>query len=431
MLPTENNSKIIMNTINQFCYKHGFDNRKAVIFGCTLYAGEIIKWLRQNGIDIAGFIDNDRSKVGSLCSGVLVHEPSWVMTLDKVIVIIASPNYSREMKGQVLNFGLKSQQILDIPVENPQEYRGVPLDEQFEKRLCLAKDGLKKYLDLIDCDTDILVVFPYPGTGDIYLACGFLRLYLEKKGYKNPLLVVSKNSCKEVAQLYGYERISVVSQADIESLLLIWQILGSNVIKIKPALFWGWNTKYYFRNYKGFSNISFIDYFKYDVFELGKKDRFEHPKKKDNKDVVSALFTIHNLVENRTVIIAPYAGSFISSISMETWECIVVELKKKGYTVCTNCYGKEIPIKGTIPIKFEYEIAVEVLEKAGGFIAVRSGLCDVVSSANAKMLVIYESNYLASDIEYFGIKKMGLNEGIVEMNYRDPESFVKVIKERY
>ena len=58
-------------------------------------------------------------------------------------------------------------------------------------------------------------------------------------------------------------------------------------------------------------------------------------------------------------------------------------------------------------------------------------MCDVVSSANAKMLVVYESNYLASDIEYFGIKKMGLNDKITEIDYCEQDSFLRTIDGMY
>jgi len=431
MLPSKNNLEIIEKTISQFGIQCGSKKPKGVIFGCTLYAGDIIRILKKNSIEVVAFIDNDNSKVGSLCSGIMVFEPSWVTTVDGVVVIIASPNYGREMKGQILGLGLKMEQILEIPVKNPQEIEETNLDDQFSKQVLLMKRGLEKYNELISRDTDILVVFPYPGTGDIYLACGFLGVYLKKNDYRRPLLVVSKMACEKVARLFGYDQVVVVSQIDIDNMLLGWQMLGSVKVKIKPALFWGWNTKYYFRNYKSFPNVSFIDYFKYDVFDLDKKDEFQHPIKSSNKNLVSKLFANQKLIEARTIIIAPYAGSFISSISMETWENVVGLLKHKGYTVCTNCYGKEEPIRGSFPLKFGYEIAVEVLERAGGFIAVRSGLCDVVSSANVKMLIIYESNYLASDIEYFGIKKMGLSNHVTEIDYYDPKSFLEFIDDQY
>ena len=431
MLPTKSNSEIIKKTIDRFCDQHVFDDNSVVIFGCTLYAGNIIECLNNKEIEVTAFIDNDTSKVRNYCSGIKVYEPEWIATADRVVVIIASPTYGREMKGQLLGLGFAKEKILEIPVENPSLAQAFTIEERYEKKLCEVKKGLKTYSELMTEDIDVLVVFPYPGTGDIYMACGFLKLYLEKMGYEEPLLVVSKSSCEKVARLFDYNNIVVISQSDIDNLLLIWQFLGSEVIKVKPALFWGWNTKYYFRAYRKMKTISFIDYFKYDVFDLDKKDMFQHPSGKDNAKEVSSLFAKYDLVEGKTVIIAPYAGSFISSISIDTWENAVKILKDKGYTVCTNCVGEEKTLHGTIRLEFDYRIAVEVLERAGGFIAVRSGLCDVVSSANAKMLVVYESNYLASDIEYFGIKKMGLNDKITEIDYCEQDSFLRTIDGMY
>ena len=96
-----------------------------------------------------------------------------------------------------------------------------------------------------------------------------------------------------------------------------------------------------------------------------------------------------NLKKGRTVILAPYAGSFQSNIPSEAWERLVHSLKSMGYDVCTNCYGeKERPIKNTIPIQFSYEEGIPLIEYAGGFVAVRSGLCDILSQANCSMVIL-------------------------------------------
>ncbi len=431
MIPTKENTEIIRKTINEFWLLKGFENRRIVIFGCTLYACDIIQCLKEINIEVFAFIDNDNSKVDSFCSGIKVYNPAWVTTVDRAIVIIASHNYGREMKGQMINLGLKTNQILEIPVKNPLLPQVISDEERFKIKLEDAQRGLQKYKELIEEDTDLLIVFPYPGTGDIYLACGFLKLYLSQKTYQNPKLVVSKESCKKVARLFDYTNVSIVSQTDLENVLLIWQLLGSDVIKVKPVLFWGWNTKYYFRDYRKQGKMSFIDYFKYDVFDLNEEDQFEPPIKKNHDNEIARLFEKYGLINKKTVIIAPYAGSFVSSIPMNVWEQVAAMLRTKGYKVCTNCYGDEVPIKGTTPFRFDYDIAVNVIEEAGNFIAIRSGLCDIVSSASAKMLIIYESNYPASDIECFGIKKMGLNNTVSEIDYCGSETFLNTIEIMY
>ena len=40
--------------------------------------------------------------------------------------------------------------------------------------------------------------------------------------------------------------------------------------------------------------------------------------------------------------------------------------------------------------------------------------CDIVSSANCKMVIIYENGFNASRYEYFSLRKMGLNDSVEE-----------------
>ena len=57
---------------------------------------------------------------------------------------------------------------------------------------------------------------------------------------------------------------------------------------------------------------------------------------------------------------------------------IVVELIKLGVTVCTNCAGREKPIKGAKSFPFPLEKAEAVLDYAGYFLGLRSGFCDLI-----------------------------------------------------
>ena len=196
-------------------------------------------------------------------------------------------------------------------------------------------------------------------------------------------------------------------------------------------LFWGWDTKHYYRIYRNHKELSFSDYFKYDVMGLEEETEFRHPMLHQDEECVNKIFSQKNLKQGKTIIIAPYAGSFKSALTIKNWEDIATKLKKKGYDVCTNCFGREEPIPGTETIQFSYEQAVDVLNGAGGFIGIRSGLCDVVSNSKCKMLIIYESNYLASDYEYFSLKKMGLNNNVIEIEFETNDKLIREIDTLY
>lgn len=429
MLPTTENRKIIEDTIRENYINNHLKNKRIIIFGCTLYAGDIIRVLEQYHLKVECFIDNDETKNGSICSGILVRKPDRFLLEyeDEVLVLIASPMYWNEMSAQLLALGLTEYNLLVFDVKNPSSSDGNVSKMDFDNRIEKIKNGIAVYEKLIKNNSFNVFVFPYPGTGDIYIACGFLNSYLKEKNIREPLLVITKNNCKEVAELFGFTEFEIISEDDMDAVLLAWQFLGEEKIKIKPLLFWGWDNKYYYRNYKANKNLSFIDYFRHDVFGLKKDTAFEHPCVIRNDYFVKALFEKFHLKKGRTVIIAPYAGSFVSAINKEAWIKIVNILIERNYCVATNCYGKEIAIPGSISIQFPYKEIVNVLEYAGNFIGIRSGLCDVGSSARCNMIIIYESNYLASDYEYFSLKKMELNDEVTEIEYQSEEQLLNQI----
>lgn len=425
MLPTTENIKIIEDTIKENFICNNFKGKRIIIFGCTLYATDIIRVLEQCHLEAECFIDNDLTKDGSVCSGIPVRKPGkFLLEYNKeVLVLIASPMYCDEMRAQLIALGLSEHNLLIINVKNPngsdENVSRTDLDERMEK----VQDGISVYEKLKNIKMEIFV-FPYPGTGDVYIACGFLNSYLKEKNITTPLLVMTKSNCKQVAELFGFSNFEIISEDSMRNLLLAWQFLGEEKIRIKPLLFWGWDNKYYYRNYKANMKLSFLDFFKYDVYGLNEEELFAHPSISRNDSFVKILFNKLHLKKGKTVIIAPYAGSFVSAIREESWIKIVDMLLKKEYSIVTNCYGNERPIPRTIPIQFPYSEIINVLEYAGNFIGIRSGLCDVGSSAKCNMVIIYESNYLASDYEYFSLKKMGLNNDVIEIEYEDEEQLI-------
>ncbi len=432
MLPPDRDKRAIEQSINDANNNGRLNDKRIYIFGCTLNAGYIIECLLNNEKTAYGFIENDKTKVGTKCTNIMIYSPQSLLEDENPkIIIIASAKYSREMVGQLLGIGLCESEMLVVPLSSNQGLGDFD-EEKIASNLEQVKNGIEIYEGLQKIyKSDAMMLFPYPGTGDIYVACGFLNAYLKKNKIVSPLLVVCKKNCKEIAALFGYEFIEIISQKEMNNILLAWQFLGAEKIGVKPLLFWGWNAKYYYRAYRRHKEISFSDMFKYDVFGLSKNEEFRHPKKYTDEEYISSLSTSYDIEKGKSIIIAPYAGSFISSITFDVWEEIAQRLKKKGYSVFTNCFGAEVPIKGTKAICFPYEKAVNVLEYAGGFIGIRSGLCDVISNADCKKMIVYESNYLASDYEFFSIVKMGLTSSAKEIEYISPDHFQRCIDDLF
>ena len=428
MLPDNREKQIIeKNILDNRCF---LSERQLIIFGCTRYAREVRDSLVRNDLKLYGIIDNNKDKVGKECLGKEVESPDEALLplIHDVCVIICS-KYNHEMSQQILNMGYTQKNLLIINVDDEISDTIDRLNESIDE----VKKGLELYEKIIEQveENTRLFLCPYPGTGDIYFECAYLPEYIRQNSISSYALVVVGNKCKKVCEIFGVTNTFVVEMSQMEDILKAWQFFGSDLIDAKPLLHWGWRCKRYLFS-SNHPQITFNEMFVYDTFCFIDQPKRALPQKYKFTREVDDLFEKNKLKPGRTVVLAPYAGSFVSEMPITLWEEIALELRKRGYTVCTNCIGKEeYPIVGTTPISFSFAQAISFLDKAGGFIALRSGLCDIVSSSIAKQIIIYESSFSASDINYFGIKKMGLNDQAFDIEYSDEESFVKTILEQF
>ena len=394
--------------------KNKMTGKKIVLFGCTLFSQDICDVLLENNLKPYAFVDNNDDKIGGKCMGLEVYKPSDLLAhSDKYYVIVCS-KYHNEMIGQLKSLGLSDDSMLDIPVG---EARGDVSDdidlayatiEEVKKGYSIYK-GIRK-------EREKLLLCPYPGTGDIYMACTWLRIYLERNSIAKYRVVITRKSALKVVKLFGDIPTTVITTDDMHYILKAWEFLGTEMMDVKPLLYWGWRTKRYFQASKC-TQINFADLFCHDTYGFVEKYTMDRPMCVANKKMLEDFLVKHDLKQGKTAILAPYAGSFNSLITLEEWEEVADNLGGHGYIVFTNCAGEEKPICGTEPIFFSYDMAIDVMEYAGLFIGVRSGLCDIISSAKCKQIIIYESGFAASNYNYFSLVNMGLNPDAKEIVY--------------
>ena len=143
---------------------------------------------------------------------------------------------------------------------------------------------------------------------------------------------------------------------------------------------------------------------------------------------MNALFKDNGLQYGKTAILIPYANT-LSEVPVGIWEKITAKLVGLGYTVCTNCDGKEQPpIKGTKALFFDLRYGLETLEAAGLLIGLRCGLCDVLSTAVCKKIILYPDRIYGPDtfMKFFSIKGMQLAEDVEEYLLEDEEMWFDI-----
>lgn len=402
-----------------------FDSDRAALFGCNVYAVILRDLLAELGIKTIAILDNDINKQNKRHMHLPICDPMQFVKKYSAINIVICSNYYNSMVTQLKEGGVDVEnRVLVIPVEIPRKE-----EEAVAESWGYITEGYKEYLNIIEnTGKKDMLLFPYKGTGDIYMACSFLEEYIKKTGMEQYFFVVNGSGCKKVIELFGYNAdIFVLDDEKIRSILEAWTFLGNDFMCVKPLIHWGWrfkNTPYVFEN----PDMSFTDMYRYDVFGLDDSSMPKHPPVNKSSDFARRLFEENSLIKGKTVIVAPYANSIRTNISMTLWSNMVMELRRKGYSVATNCFGDEQPIDGSVGISFPYCEAINVLEYAGGFIALRNGLCDIVSQADCKMVVFYEDNVRSTSYSHFGLKKMGVRDEEYAIMFEKDEDINRVFE---
>lgn len=372
--------------VDAFVQEH--QGESAVIYGCTGYARQIYLLMQEKGVYIEAFIDNDKKKAGKKYLGVDIFLPKrYLLSCEKKKHVIVCSAYGREMLDSLHDMGYGSENILYIDLDGRTEEECIEITES---KMEFVRKGIECYRRLQSeyGKGTVLLIAP-EASGDVFLALAYLCDWNMLHHMSDYVLVGAKSNFIDIAKLYDLdERTKLVTIEERDSLLAAYMFMGER-LNVKPLSGWSLRIRNSFVG-KPDKPFLFKDAFRYETYGLMKEAEPKYPQRK-NKAGENRLQCMR---KGKTIIIAPYAySSQKPMIATEVWEEIVETLCKKGYMVRTVGYGKgEPPIKGTQRLQFSYREACDILESAGGFIAARSGLCDIVHMAECRQLIIYGKN---------------------------------------
>ncbi|WP_411678493.1 glycosyltransferase family 2 protein [Caproicibacter sp.] len=278
-------------------------------------------------------------------------------------------------------------------------------------------------------DVQILVC-PWPGSGDAYIAGMLLKDYLKKNNISNYVVFTSCKPAPVLFQMFVDCKIEIQPQVNCEKLIKFFVFLNGENINIKFLHFNIRSHTTIVEKVEGINGVSFFQMYSSVAFALDPSRELLPPRFSCDKAVISDLFRTHQLEEGNTVILAPYAGSLTSC--PDFWNALAQELIKEGFCVCTNSgSAQEKPIKGTEAVKIPLQSIVPAVEYAGFFVGLRSGLCDIISSAKCKKAILYPSNYrwgFSFSREYLSLHNMPFCTNVEE--YEFGGVFQKALTER-
>ena len=402
--------------IHHYAVKGLFKNRRILLFGGSRHVRGMWECLSAEGCTVSGIIDRNSRKSGDSYLEIPIEMPEKLLRPydNAIVVLILSNHFYREMTAMLTAMGYRKNRhffILNDVVgsRNDESLRS------FLRMLARNQKGLSAYRRLTGGTDKHVFVVPINSSGNAYLAGLFFQEFLERHEIKNYVFVVVGEMCKRVAELFDIQNIVVMNAPLVDDMIRCGNFLRGHM-KI-TVLHDGWKSDIT-RWMKGWKGLNFEEYFRYFAYDFD--DAVPHwlPPKRDHSAKVAELFERHGLQPGKTVVLAPYAN-MLHGNRVELWKNIAEYFQNHGYSVCTNCASaREKPIEGTEAVFFPFSMAVEFLETAGFFVSLRSGLCDIVSAAKCKKIILYEDGAVAfasSVYDYFGLKKMRLCEDAREM----------------
>ena len=272
-----------------------------------------------------------------------------------------------------------------------------------------------------------LYLFPWNSIGDIYILGMYYQVNTAK--FREPFtLAVVGGGCFTVAEMAGFPSVVNVSQRSMNWLVRMKLSTGAAMDRvevlhyeyvhtgIEPAITY----------YKGFKFIE-----NYGIYVFGEELR-EGPL----RNICSFGFNYedfyrrYGIVKTKTVILAPYAKS-VEVLPESLWRDIAALLANRGFTVLTNSSGEsEPPVVGTRSVLFPLFAAKEILDYAGFFIGIRSGICDIISPSSCGKVILYpymEGRF--KTIQYYSLKLIPGSVNFYELEYLPDIDMQRVLSE--
>lgn len=395
--------------------KENLFKKKNIFVGGTDYVSMyIIKWLEENAYLISGVFSITEKEIGQTIMGYEIQGiEQLLIPYKKNNIVLLSEYFDIPFNNRmdVLGYydyvqrfvvttpiaekriGMRTKEKVRTLIKRP-FINGVLMvlrgDSEYKKIKRTMKSGEKIYL------------FPHRSLGDVFIL-GQYRASKAKKFSEDYVLVVIGEVCKKVALQSGFEQVISVDQKTMDGLVALSEAMGNQLCNDLEVL----HFCYFYTEISSYilydKQIPFLEAYNYLVFN--QKNKLINTYTEDKQEAIAYCRKI-GINKGKTVILAPYAKS-IMKVNLLFWERLVNDLEKKGYEVYTNCSSEdELEIYGSKRILFPIEIANSVVEYAGYFIGLRSGLCDVIANSKSKKIIIYPKAKMGKMrlIDYYSLK---------------------------
>lgn len=369
--------------LEQLIREKAVENKRIYLFGHCNATEELADLFLARGFSVCGILDNNQGKHGREYRGIGIFPPTSVLAEPPActIVCIAARAYA-SMADQLKCLGYTGSVRKMVDYNSYAEYSlsedTIARKKQRVERGIQILENLKKVYP-----ESFQILCPFSALGDIYFMMSYLPYFLQKRKIKKCVIGVIGKACRDVVSLFGRYQVVVLAQKDMD------EAIQAALYTEAREVFIPHQDRPYVVNLPKALYLKLIPLEKIyccGVFGLPASTKPFHPVR------LGEYPGLEQLEPGKTVIFAPYAKS-VTTLKPEIWARIVAYYRHKGYACYTNTSGDETPLSGTVSISPGISEIRSVVERAGIFIGIRSGLCDVIREADCRKIALYPDYY--------------------------------------
>lgn len=355
------------------------EHKRIFLFGHCSATEQLAGLLMKKGYIVEAILDNSTKKQGKVYHEIPVVPPDFILSEqpENVIVCIATRFYE-SMHVQLRQLGFTGEIRKMVDYNTYAEYS--LSDETIERKRKRMEHGKSVVRELERKYPGHFRVFcPFSALGDIYFCMSYLPYFLQRRGKKAYLMCVSGSACAKVVSLFDNCPVEVMQQKELDA-----AVQAELYTQDENAFIAHQDRPYVVNLPKALyrKKIPLEKIYCCGVFGLPQDTKPAVPKRwNDYRD-------LERIEKGRAVILSPYAKS-VTALPASIWEMIISDYQKQGFQIFTNVAGDETPLPGTASISPAVSEMKSVVERAGTFIGIRSGICDVIRTAACRKIALY------------------------------------------
>lgn len=359
-------------------------NKKIYLFGHCNATEELANLLLDKGYFIVAILDNNLLKHGNTYRGIIIQSPQIILSEDpqNTIVCIAARAYA-SMAAQLKRSGFTGEIYKLVEYDSFAEYslseNAIVRKKQRVERGRVLLQGLnEKYPGFLK------LLCPFSALGDVYIMMSYLPHFLRVRKARGYMVCVVGEACAGVVRLFDGCAVEVLTQNDMD------ETIQAALYTEEPDVFIPHQDRPYVVDLSRalfVKKITLEQIYRSGVFALSETAQPYRPSR------LRKYGKLEQIEPGNAVVFSPYAKS-VTALDGKVWERIVGYYQEKGYQCLTNVAGNEEALPGTDPVSPAINEIQSVVERAGTFVGIRSGICDVLRKAACRKVALYpDYNY--------------------------------------